>query len=237
MDELRVLAAVVLALPAGWLALVFADRVPGARPTFRPWPAVPFPRGLSLGDGFVYPVTAAAFVLAALRFDEPAFLAGYLALFTVLIGLSVIDIQTLRLPDRLVFPSILVGAAAVGVSAVADGSITPVVGALTGAALYFGFLLAAHLIHPAGMGFGDVKLAFLMGMALGWPTHGGLQVLALVMWAMLAGFGLGSVIGIGILVVRGRSAAYPFGPFLALGAGAVILAAPHLLPPGTALAF
>lgn len=237
MDELRVILAVLAAFPAGWLALVFADRVPGARPTFRPWPPVPFPRGLSLGDGSVYPLTAGLFALGALRFDEPAYLAAYLALFTVLIGLSVIDMETLRLPDRLVGPSVLVGALAVGVSAAVDGSLTPIAGALTGAAIYFGILLVTHLIHPAGMGFGDVKLAFLMGMALGWPTEGGLAAFALVMWAMLVGFGLGSVIGIVILVVRGRSAAYPFGPFLALGAVGVMLLAPDLLPAGTKLAF
>ena len=116
-------------------------------------------------------------MLGALRFEEPAYLAVYLALFTVLIALSVIDMETLRLPDRLVGPSVLVGVVVVGVSAVVDGSITPVAGALTGAAIYFGILLLTHLIHPAGMGFGDVKLAFLMGMALGWPTEGGLAAL------------------------------------------------------------
>jgi leader peptidase (prepilin peptidase)/N-methyltransferase len=198
---------------------------------------VPFPRGLSLRDGSVYPLTAIVFVLGALRYDEAAYLVAYLALFTVLMALSVIDMETLRLPDRLVGPSVLVGAVAVGASAVAEGSLDPVAGALTGAAIYFGILLVTHLIHPAGMGFGDVKLAFLMGMALGWPTEGGVAALALVMWAMLAGFGLGSVIGIVILVVRGRSAAYPFGPFLAMGAVGVMLLAPDLLPEGTKLAF
>src|SRR5690606_24430142 len=143
----------------------------------------------------------------------------------------------LRLPDRLVFPSVLVGLGVVAVSAVVEGSITPVVGALTGAGIYFGFLLLTHLVYPAGMGFGDVKMAFLMGLALGWPTEGGVAVLVLVMWAMLAGFGLGSVIGVAILVIRGRSQAYPFGPFLALGAVAVILLAPDLLPAGHPLTF
>jgi leader peptidase (prepilin peptidase)/N-methyltransferase len=237
MDALRVTLAVVAALPAGWLALVFADRVPGARPLFRPWPHIPFPRGLSLGEGSVYPLTGLAFLLAAWRFEEVGYLIAYLALFTSLIALSVIDMQTLRLPDRLVFPSVLVGAVAVAISAVVEGSITPVIGALTGAVIYFGVLLLAHLLHPAGMGFGDVKLAFLMGMALGWPTEGGLDAFVLVVWAMLVGFGLGSVIGIAILVVRGRSAAYPFGPFLAVGAAAVMLLAPDLLPDGGTLAF
>jgi leader peptidase (prepilin peptidase)/N-methyltransferase len=237
MDTLRVLLAVVAAVPAAWLALVFADRVPGSRPLFRPWPPVPFPRGLSLGEASVYPLTGLFFVLGAWRFDEVGYLVVYLALFTALMGLSVIDMQTLRLPDRLVFPSIVVLLVAVAVSAVVDGSLTPVTGALTGGAIYFGILFLAHLVHPAGMGFGDVKLAFLMGMALGWPTEGGLDAFVLVLWAMLAGFGLGSVIGIGILVVRGRSAAYPFGPFLALGAVTVMLLAPDLVSEGVRLAF
>jgi prepilin signal peptidase PulO-like enzyme (type II secretory pathway) len=74
-------------------------------------------------------------------------------------------------------------------------------------------------------------------MFLGWPVTGSLEVFVLVMWAMLLGFGLGSVIGIGVLVVRGRSTPYPFGPFLALGAAIVMLAAEGLLPSSADLRF
>jgi leader peptidase (prepilin peptidase)/N-methyltransferase len=87
------------------------------------------------------------------------------------------------------------------------------------------------------MGFGDVKLAFLLGLYLGWPTGGGIEAFVMVVWAMLIGFGLGSVIGIGVLAVKGRSTPYPFGPFLVVGAVTVILVAPQLVADRTTLLF
>ena len=53
--------------------------------------------------------------------------------------------------------------------------------------------------------------------------------LALVLWAMLIGFLSGTVIGIVLLVVRRRSRAFPFGPFLALGCVAAILLSQQLV--------
>ena len=67
--------------------------------------------------------------------------------------------------------------------------------ALVGAALYFGFLFVAHLISPRGMGFGDVKLAAVMGLYVGWLGSTLREALALVLWAMLIGFLAGSVFG------------------------------------------
>jgi leader peptidase (prepilin peptidase)/N-methyltransferase len=235
-EDLRVLLCALAAVPAGWVSLVLADRIPDAQSLIRPFPRFPFPRGVSMGDGFVYLLVAALFVLAGLRYEEWQ-LVPYLVLFTVLVALSVIDIQTLRLPDRLVFPSIGAGLVLLAIVSLADGSADQLASAVVGGVVYFGILLLAHLIYPPGMGFGDVKMAFLMGMFLGWPVTGSLEVFVLVMWAMLLGFGLGSVIGIGVLVVRGRSTPYPFGPFLALGAAIVMLAAEGLLPSSADLRF
>lgn len=229
--------AALAALPAAWLALVFADRIPDAHPLFRPFPSAPFPRGMSMADASLYPLTALLFVLGGLRFDEPGYLLAYLGLFTVLIALSIIDIATLRLPDRLVFPSIGVTLVVICGACIADRSTGQLQSALAGALLYFGVLFLAHVVYPAGMGFGDVKMAFLMGLFLGWPTTGGVDVVVVVMWAMLAGFGLGSILGIGILIFRGRSSPYPFGPFLALGAVIVMLVTPDLVPVSTSLRF
>lgn len=182
----------------------------------------------------MYPATVVLFVLAALRFEELAVLVPHLLVFAVLLALAVIDMDTLRLPDRLNLPAIACSLAAIVAISFVEGIPEGIVGALLGAGIYFGVLLVAHLIHPAGMGFGDVKLALLMGLYLGWPTPGGLSALVVVVWAMLIGFGLGSVIGILLWLFRRRSAPYPFGPFLALGAVAVMLLAPDLLPASTA---
>jgi leader peptidase (prepilin peptidase)/N-methyltransferase len=74
--------------------------------------------------------------------------------------------------------------------------------------------LVLFLIHPGGMGFGDVKLALALGVVLGW--YG---------WAVLfagafAGFLLGSLYGLGLVALRraSRKSTIPFGPFMIVGA-------------------
>jgi leader peptidase (prepilin peptidase)/N-methyltransferase len=82
-----------------------------------------------------------------------------------------------------------------------------------------GFLLAAALIRPEGMGLGDVKLAGVLGFYLG----------ARVAEAMLVAFAAGSIAGVILLARHGwsaRSRTMPFAPFLALGALVAIVAQP-----------
>jgi leader peptidase (prepilin peptidase)/N-methyltransferase len=73
------------------------------------------------------------------------------------------------------------------------------------------------------MGFGDVKLALSMGLWVGWMRTDGLAAFSVVLYAMLMGFALGTVAGLAVMAVRRRSAPYPFGPFLVLGALLAIL--------------
>jgi leader peptidase (prepilin peptidase)/N-methyltransferase len=82
-----------------------------------------------------------------------------------------------------------------------------------------GFLLAAALIRPDGMGLGDVKLAGVLGVYLG-PA---------IAEAMLVAFAAGSVAGLALLVRHGWSArgrTIPFAPFLAIGALFALAAQP-----------
>jgi len=95
--------------------------------------------------------------------------------------------------------------------------------ALAGGAIYFGFLFIAHLISPRGMGFGDVKLAAVMGLFVGWLGTSLTEALVLVLWAMLIGFATGSIYGFGVLLRRRRNRPFPFGPFLAMGTVAAVL--------------
>jgi leader peptidase (prepilin peptidase) / N-methyltransferase len=129
---------------------------------------------------------------------------------SVLVVVSAIDIERRIIPNRIVLP-------ATAIVLVLQVTFFPEhwvewVGAAAAAA---GFLLAAHLVYPPGMGMGDVKLALLMGAALGW----------LVGAAMLAGFAAAAVAGLVLMVrygFRARKRAIPLGPFLALGAIAVL---------------
>jgi leader peptidase (prepilin peptidase)/N-methyltransferase len=101
-------------------------------------------------------------------------------------------------------------------------------GAFVGMAAYFLILFPFNLIYPKGMGFGDVKLALLMGLYLGWlaagATNGSLfQAFYFVMIALLIGCVLGVVFGLAVRFARRAGGAFPFGPALALGTIYVVL--------------
>lgn len=221
MNVTRVVVCALLALPAGWLAAAAVERVPDRRALLRP------PKSIvpSRRDLVVHALVLVTFVFAALRFpDAPVGqLAGYLLLFGSLAALTVIDVECYRLPDRIVLPVLAVSIPLVAVVSIAAGEPARLRSALAGAVLYFGFLLVAHLISPRGMGFGDVKLAALMGLYVGWLGAGYPQAFALVLWAMLVGFLSGTVVGVVLLVARRRNRPFPFGPFLALGTVATIM--------------
>ncbi|MFI5054145.1 MAG: prepilin peptidase, partial [Acidimicrobiia bacterium] len=91
--------------------------------------------------------------------------------------------------------------------------------ALVAALVAFGIFFVLHLVSPRSMGFGDVKLSFTLGLALGWIGWGE------VVLGLFLGFFYGAVIGIALIVtrIRARSEAVPFGPFLAAGALTAIL--------------
>jgi leader peptidase (prepilin peptidase)/N-methyltransferase len=158
------------------------------------------------------------FVAVALTFDDPwtaALLAPFLAL---LLAISVIDFRTKKIPNRLVYPSHLVAAAAIVVADLA-GSELDAIRAGIGFLAYGIGLLAIALISPRGMGMGDVKLAALIGLVLGAL---GLRYVAV---AAAVGVAIGGVASlIALLAGIGRKARIPFGPFLAAGAAVAAFA-------------
>ena len=216
----------LISLPAAWFGGVLIDRVPGNEP-LRPLPGVRL-RGWHL---FLYLSMLATFTLMGVRFEgqPPLLIAGYLLVTGMLLTVSVIDIRCYRLPDRIVLPTLVASVALVVVESLRAGEPARIEYALAGGGLYFGFLLIVHLISPRGMGFGDVKLAAVMGLYVGWMADDYTTSVALVLWAMLVGFVVGSFVGIGLLAARRRNAAIPFGPFLAFGTITVVLLAPHLI--------
>ena len=121
----------------------------------------------------------------------------------VLVAVSVIDLEHRIIPNRIVLPATVVVLAA---NTARDLSPQWAIAGLAAS----GFLLAAALVYPAGMGIGDVKLALLMGVALG----------KTVPVALMAGM-LASMIPSLVLFARhgakARKMGFPFGPFLAVG--------------------
>jgi leader peptidase (prepilin peptidase)/N-methyltransferase len=149
------------------------------------------------------------------HWELPAFL--YLAALGV--ALTAIDLDTRRLPNVLVLPSYPVALLLLLVPAVSEGRGDDLLRAVVGALVLFLGYLALALAKPGGMGFGDVKLAGLLGLYLGWLGWGPLAVGAFL------GFLLGGVVGIALMVLRGasRKTAIPYGPFMLAGALVAVL--------------
>src|SRR5690606_5630333 len=123
------------------------------------------------------------------------------------------------IPDRITFPALGLGAAGVVAVSLQHDATGPIWGAGVGALVYFVLLLIPHLAYPRGMGFGDVKLALLMGLFLGWlGWESGEEVLGplrLVLYALMLGCVLGVVFGLVHAAVTRRRGEFPFGPALA----------------------
>lgn len=164
--------------------------------------------------------TAAVFALLAARFGLSAELPAFLFLGAVGVALAAIDLEHHRLPNALTFPTYVVGAAALGAAALTRGDAGPFGRALAGMAVLYAIFYLLMLIYPAGMGFGDVKLAGVLGLYLGWLGWG-----ELVAGAFL-GFLLGAVVGLGLMAAGrvSRKSSLPFGPAMLLGALVAIVA-------------
>lgn len=170
-----------------------------------------------------YPLVEAAtgllFVLVALRFGfattEVWALPAFLYLAAISVALTLIDLDTHRLPNAIVLPAYAVGVVLLTVASAGSGDWFALLRAALGAAALFTFYLVLALVVPRGMGFGDVKLAGVLGLFLAWLGWG-----ALVVGAFSA-FVLGGLFSIALLALgrAGRKSGIPFGPWMLAGTG------------------
>ncbi|MFF3394181.1 prepilin peptidase [Streptomyces sp. NPDC002669] len=183
----------------------------GPTPPEPPAPAYP----ARYAPGTLVPVVTAlsCAALAAATGTRPE-LAVWLLLAPLGVLLATIDRRVHRLPDPLTLPAAGAVVVLLGVAALLPEHGGSWLSGLLGGAALGGFYFLLFLINPNGMGFGDVKLALSLGVALGW--YG---------WAVLfaggfAGFLLGAAYGFGLMVLRraGRKTGIPFGPFMITGA-------------------
>ena len=147
--------------------------------------------------------------------DEELLLS--LPFVAALVALAAIDLVRRLLPNRIVYPLAAWGPAATAL--IDPGDLPEHLAAGAGA---FAVLLLVAVIHPPGMGMGDVKLAGAMGLCLG---------LAVVP-ALLVAFLAGSLAGLVMVLKEGAAAlkaTVPFGVFLALGGLVGVLAGPELI--------
>ena len=167
---------------------------------------------------------------------------------TSLVTLSAVDLRVYRLPDAIVLPATAASAVAVVASSLALGRNGAIVSALAAASGYGAVMWLAHELQPRGLGFGDVKLAPLLGLHIGWVGgafhRGWADTVGLAAQALLLSCLIGLATGVALAWLRrkghdasptrsgaragtGRSrladTSFPFGPALSAGTLVVVL--------------
>lgn len=230
------LNVVVYRVPAG-ISLVRESRCPACDAPVRPWQNVPVLSWLLLRGRCArchvrisarYPLvelaTGLAFVAVASWLVDVygvmppgqfwPVLVAHLYLAAITVALTLIDLDTRRLPNSIVLPSYLVLLTLFLMACLLGAPWDGLVRAVVGGAGLFAFYLMLRVVRPGGMGGGDVKLAGVLGAALAWSGWGALVVGA------FAAFVIGGIAGIALVSTRRatRKSAIPFGPYMLLGA-------------------
>ena len=224
MDAPAVALSAVLGLLVGWFVVVpIVERIPEPSPLHQ------------RAQVAVAVVNAALWAADANKFLRWWVVVPYFVVFSTLLAVSVVDLRVFRIPDRIVFPALGATVVMVIVSTIviqhSRGGVSDIlVHAAFGMIAYFVILFVFHVAYPKGMGFGDVKLALLMGLALGWLGGTTAQSIYLVAVALFFGCVFGIVFGLALRFLKSRGGAFPFGPALALAAVYVILNFERYLP-------
>jgi leader peptidase (prepilin peptidase)/N-methyltransferase len=193
-----------------------------ARATYRRSPE----RGRSLPRHTWWLVIAVALAWAALTFRFGGYahwslLPAYLYLGAVGAALAFIDLDVHRLPDLLVLPSYPIAVGLLLVPTVVTGHWGWLLRSMSAGLVLFVVYLGLALVSPGGggLGFGDVKLAGLLGLLLGWLGWGPVIV------SVLAAFIIGGLIALLLLLAQraNRSSHIAFGPSMILGAWVALM--------------
>jgi leader peptidase (prepilin peptidase)/N-methyltransferase len=172
---------------------------------------------ISMRYPLVEAATAGLFAGVAARIGFSWTLPAYLVLAAGLLALACTDMEHLLLPKRIVYPVLgLFGALLVVAAAITGHWHNLLVAGISGA-VWFAIFFAMNFISPRALGFGDVRLAPVLGLALGF----------------FAANLIGAVIGIALIASKrmSRQQQIPYGVFLAIGTLLAIFAGPELLQP------
>ncbi len=174
---------------------------------------------VELATGMLFVFTVQFFDIRYLIFDIKNLLtiSYYLFITSALIVIFVYDFRHYIIPDKIVYSAIVITFLyQLAISQYPISNIQYFISFILAAFLASGFFFAIVVITKgAGMGGGDVKLAFLMGLALGWP-----KILA----ALFLTFTIGAICGIILIALKRKKfkSEIPFGPFLVLGTFAAL---------------
>ena len=221
------LNVVVWRVPRGESVVTTPSACPACGHRIRPWDNVPVLAWLWLRGrcrdcrapiSVRYPLVEAAttllFLMVVVRLGWQWSVPAYLYLAALGLVLALIDLATHRLPNVLVLPAYPVLAVLLAVASWAGDDWPALLRAAIGGVVLWGLYALLMVLKPGGMGFGDVKLAGVLGAGLGWLGWGTLVVGA------FAAFLLGGLFAIGLVVLgrAGRKSKVPFGPWMVLGA-------------------
>jgi leader peptidase (prepilin peptidase)/N-methyltransferase len=212
-------ADLVLAMGLGVVGLLVGVLVDRAAARF-PWSEPPEDRRSLPRTTAVAAATAVLFALVGVRFGTSDELPAFLVLSGVGMLLALIDLRHRLLPNHVVLPSLGLGVVLLALAALGEDDWPALGRAVLGALALFAVFLVLALISPASLGMGDVKLAALLGLYLGWlgwPS---------VVLGAAAGFVVQAVLALGLLAARriGLKSELPFGPAMLVGAALLVAA-------------
>ena len=166
-------------------------------------------------------LTAVAFAALVWRFGATWVLPALLAFAAAGAVLAVVDLAEKRLPNAVIVPTLVVVSVLLVVASAGTGDWWSLLWALGGGAAMFAVYFILALISPASMGMGDVKLAAVVGMLLGWFGFSAWLI------GLLAAFIVGGVIALVALALRRVTlrGSIPFGPSMLAGALVAVLVA------------
>jgi len=159
-------------------------------------------------------ITAIAVFIPLIKFDRWALIAAW-EIFVILgIALSAIDFELHRLPDALTGPMYLLVLVFLTIDALTNHRAHYLNHAFLASIILGAFYWIVNRLSKGGMGLGDAKLATTIGLLTGYISATSVYV------ASMAGFALGSLVGVGLMIFKkaGRKSALPFGPFMIAGA-------------------
>jgi leader peptidase (prepilin peptidase)/N-methyltransferase len=164
-------------------------------------------------------VTAVLSAGGANRFGAHLVLVPFTVFFAVLVVVSTTDLSNGLIPRRLVYPGLVAVSGLLGAVAAVDGQWHRLATAATGSVAAFAVFFVIWWLAPRGIGFGDVRLSALIGLATGWIG------LIDVYLAVVSAFVLGLLGGVATTLLRGtgRRTRIPFAPALAAGAVVAVL--------------
>jgi leader peptidase (prepilin peptidase)/N-methyltransferase len=169
-------------------------------------------------------LTGALFGLAANHFGADLVLAPFCVLFALLVVVAVTDLSYRLVPRRLIYASLVLVVPLLVATSAVDHQWQHLSGAAIAGAVAFGLFFTIWWFIPQGMGYGDVRLAGVIGICTGYLS------LVHAYLAFFGGFVIGLVFGVIMMAVlgSGRKTRIPFAPALSLGAVLAVFFGAHL---------